>query len=444
MSPENTYHPGAPLVASARARGLFGWLLFAAVAIFGVASAQATSIPLYSFNGSDGLNPFAGLVQGRDGNFYGATLRGGTGGMGTVFKITSGGTLNTLHSFSNDGDGEGPFAGLVQGSDGNFYGTTIGENVSGGASNSGTVFKITPGGSLTTLYNFSSVGWQQNFANSDGAYPYAGLVQGSDGDFYGTTLRGGASGAGTVFKIASGGSLTTLYIFNYTDGAYPYATLVQGRDGNFYGTTFQGGPGASSIDPRYGTVFKITSGGSLTTLYSFTEGSDGRLPRAGLVQGSDGTFYGTTSSGGGGTVFKITSGGSLTTLHVFNFVDDGGDPTDVLVQGSDGNFYGTTSEEGPGQYGTVFKITAGGSLTTLYSFNGSDGGFPYAGLVQGSDGTFYGTTYGGGASGVGTVFKITVYPANKDQCKDNEWMNFIYPRTFNNQGDCIQFVNTGK
>ncbi|MDQ5872659.1 MAG: hypothetical protein M3547_10715, partial [Acidobacteriota bacterium] len=162
MTPKTTYPPGASLVASAHARGLFGWLILAAIAIFGAASARADSVPLYSFNGSDGAAPLAGLVQGSDGNFYGTTASGGASDAGTVFKITSGGSLTTLYNFSYS-DGATPRAGLVQGSDGNFYGTTA----SGGASDAGTVFKITSGGSLTTLYNFSY---------SDGWSPYAGLV----------------------------------------------------------------------------------------------------------------------------------------------------------------------------------------------------------------------------------------------------------------------------
>ena len=404
-------------------------LIGGAVFLLSPQPTHANSIPLYSFSAGDGANPYAGLVQGNDGNFYGTTLFGGASGYGTVFKITAAGSVTTLYNFSNS-DGSAPYAGLVQGSDGNFYGTTA----QGGASSYGTVFKITPGGSLTALHSFSYYG--------DGAVPYAGLVQGNDGNFYGTTFYGGDGGGGTVFKITSGGSLTTLYSFSGNDGSSPRAGLVQGTDGDFYGTTVFGGPSGG------GTVFRITSGGSLTTLYSFSAGGHAN-PEGALVQGGDGNFYGTTDDVGSdtdiGTVFKITPGGSLTTLHSFNY-SDGQYPEAALVEGSDGNFYGTTNNGGAfaASWGTVFKITSGGSLTTLYSFSGSDGANPSCALVQGSDGNFYGTTNGGGAGGGGTVFKITVYPANRDQCKDNGWMNFIYPRTFKNQGDCIQFVETGK
>ena len=348
---------------------------------------------LYSFAGSDGAQPTAGLVQGSDGNFYGTTSQGGASETGTVFKITPSGTLTTLHSFAGGSDGEVPFAGLVQGSDGNFYGTTY----LGGVNEFGTVFKMTPTGTLTSLYNFAASG---------GVLPVAGLVQGSDGNFYGTTTGGGANNAGTVFEITPSGTLTTLYSFARSDGDDPYGGLLQGSDGNFYGTTTGGGASNGN-----GTVFKITPRGILTTLYSFA-GSDGANPYAALVQGSDGNFYGTTAGGGAsngnGTVFKITPGGTLTTLHSFAG-SDGANPYAALVQGSDGNFYGTTQQGGANNgNGTVFKITPSGTLTSLYSFAGSDGALPGAGLVQGSDGNFYGTTGGGGAYNDGTVFRLGV------------------------------------
>ncbi len=234
-------------------------------------------------------------------------------------------------------------------------------------------------------------------------------MQGSDGNFYGTAVVGGANGAGTVFKITPGGTLITLYSFGVSDGQSPYGGLVQGSDGNFYGTTEFGGANNGN-----GTVFKITPRGTLTSLYSFA-GSDGANPHAGLVQGSDGNFYGTTEFGGTGqcanrcgTVFKITPSGTLTTLYDFAG-SDGFKPQAGLVQGSDGNFYGTTTGGGANNgKGTVFKITPSGTLTTLYSFAGSDGAFPQAGLVQGSDGNFYGTTAGGGANFAGTVFRLGV------------------------------------
>jgi len=408
---------------------------------------------LYSFTGgNDGAYPQAGLVQGRDGNFYGTTETGGTNYAGTVFKISTNGVLTSLYSFTNVNDGADPVAGPVQGSDGYFYGTTVG----GGTYNSGTVFKISTNGALTSLYSFTSGndganpyaglvqgsdgyfygttysggtnGYGSMFKIStngvltsfysftggyDGAYPQAGLVQGSDGNFYGTTYSGGTNGYGTVFKFSTNGVLTSLSSFTWNDGAYPQAGLVQGSDGYFYGTTLVGGTNS------YGTVFQISTNGALTSLYSFTGGYDGEYLRAGLVQGRDGNFYGTTETGGtnyAGTVFKIKTNGALTSLYSFTGGNDGANPYAGLVQGSDGYFYGTTYYGGAygsgfAGYGTVFEISTNGALTSLYSFTGgSDGGDPKAGLVQGSDGNFYGTTEYGGAGGAGNVFRLTIVP----------------------------------
>ncbi|HVM60475.1 MAG TPA: choice-of-anchor tandem repeat GloVer-containing protein, partial [Verrucomicrobiae bacterium] len=301
-------------------------------------------------------------------------------------------TLTTLYSFSGP-DGGYPWGGLVQGSDGYFYGTAEW----GGSSTYGTVFRISSSGTLTTLHSF---------INSDGANPSAGLVQGSDSNFYGTTEYGGISRSGTVFRISSVGTLTSLYMFTGSDGAWPQAGLVQGSDGSFYGTTSSGGANHS-----YGTVFRVSSVGTLTTLHSFS-GSEGYHPTAGLVQGSDSNFYGTTfyggstnCNGGCGTVFRISSSGSLTTVHAFTG-SDGYHPMGGLVQGNDGNFYGTTEYGGATGSGTVFQISSVGTLTTLHSFSGSDGSNP-AGLVQGSDGSLYGATFYGGTSGSGTVFWVS-------------------------------------
>ena len=351
---------------------------------------------LYSFSGIDGATPFAGLVQGRDGDLYGTTSQGGAGGLGTVFRMTPTGALTTLYSFSGT-DGANPYAGLVQGTDGSFYGTTY----QGGAGDCGTAFRITPSGALTTLHSF--------LAYVNGQYPAGGLVQGADGNFYGTTEQAG-SGFGTVFKMTPDGALTTLHSFNWDpDGAYPEAGLVQGADGSFYGTTSYAGYHGVGAGCPCGTVFKITPSGTFATIHWFGF-SDGSEPLSGLVQGTDGNFYGTTSGGGGaagyGTLFKITPAGVLTTLHSFAF-GDGSIPQDNLVQGTDGNFYGTTSSGGPGTYGTVFTITSAGALTTLYAFGDTKPSFPRAGLVKGSDGRLYGTTYLGGAGGYGTAFGLT-------------------------------------
>jgi uncharacterized repeat protein (TIGR03803 family) len=375
---------------------------------------------LQSLDYTDGDFPYAGLVQATTGNLYGTAQYGGADGFGTVFNISPDGVLTRLYSFCPQGGCTGssfPRA-LIQGTDGNFYGTTG----LGGANGYGTVFKITPAGTLTTLYNFCS-----QSGCTDGYEPWA-LVEGTDGNFYGTTYYGGASGDGTVFKITSDGTLTTLYSFcsqtDCSDGGNPAAGLVQASDGNFYGTTTGG------AQPFMGTVFRITPGGSLRTLYRFCsqEGvcPDGYCPRGALLQAGDGNFYGTTVYGGAnglldGTIFKISPSGKLTTLYSFcsqSGCTDGYQPAAGLVQGTDGNFYGTTFLGGAHSGGTAFKITPTGKLTTLHSFCSqsgcTDGQFPTDALVQDNNGKFYGTTTAGGGtstvcpSGCGTVFSLSV------------------------------------
>jgi uncharacterized repeat protein (TIGR03803 family) len=381
-----------------------------------------TLITVANFNGANGTGPaHMSLVQGVDGNFYGTTNSGGAGeNGGTIFEITPTGTLTTLYNFCTQTgcpDGANP-SGLVQATDGTFYGATA----QASAGQNGTIFKITPGGALTTLYSFCS-----QPGCTDGGQPGAALVQATNGELYGTTCCGGAFvRGGTAFKITLAGALTTLYTFGQGgDGAGSYyAALVQGTDGDLYGTTGYG-DGA-------GTVFKLTPNGAHTKLHSFCPNgfpcADGAVPLAGLVQATDGDFYGTTAEGGpggpshsyvgSGTVFKMTPGGALTTLYIFcsqRACTDGAGPTAGLVQATDGNFYGATSAGGAGigncgiyGCGTLFRITPGGTLTTLHSFQSSDGWQPTGGLLQGTDGNFYGTTGAGGADGEGTVFKLDV------------------------------------
>jgi uncharacterized repeat protein (TIGR03803 family) len=304
-------------------------------------------------------------------------------------------TFTTLHSFDGT-DGSQVFPGLVQAANGDLYGATAdgGANSNRGCvANCGTVFKITLAGKLTTLYSFCS-----QSGCSDGAEPQATLVQDTNGNLYGTTFILGTNNGGTVFKISLGGKLTTLYSFcsqsGCSDGDGPSAPLVQATNGDLYGTTLFGGSNACGC----GTVFKITSSGKLTTLHSF-DGTDGNAPGP-LVQATDGNFYGTANQGGAngaGTVFKITASGKLTTLYNFcslNGCTDGEAPLAGLVQGTHGNFYGTATQGGANGYGTVFKITPSGKLTTLDSF--APYGFPEATLVLATDGNFYGTTYEGG------------------------------------------------
>ena len=370
-----------------------------------VAGADLSLQILYGLK-SNPKNPRAELVQGSDGNFYGTTAFGGTGGEnGTVFAITPAGVFAILHSFQGL-DGALPWSSLVQGRDGLFYGTAQGGGTNG---DFGTVFQIATNGDFTVLHYFGG---------SDGRYPQAPLRQDADGNFYGTTAFGGTNGdQGTVFKITPKGLFTSLFSFSGTNGRRPVAGLIQASDGNFYGTTAEGGltyegPGVLG----QGTVFRMTPEGALTPLFSFS-GPDGSGPTAGLVETSDGSFYGTTQGGGAngdnGTVFKITPGAGLSTLYSFAG-PDGNYPVAGLTRGADGNFYGTTSGDrsfaGTNTFGTIFRITPEGRLTTLYSFNGTDGASPVAGLVPGNDGNFYGTTFEGGPGDGGTLFRLVKCP----------------------------------
>jgi len=313
-------------------------------------------------------------------------------------------TVLSLYSFGGP-DGAKPQAGLDQGSDGNFYGTTA----AGGANGDGTVFQFTTNHLLTSLVSFTG---------TNGSAPQGILLEGSDGNFYGTTSAGGSSACGTVFRVATNGALTSLVSFTSTnDGAFPRGGLVQAGDGTFYGTTSAGG-GSTPYSGIYGTVFRMTSNGALTNLVYFTY-ANGAGPEAGLVWGGDGSLYGTTEFGGldqygevgygYGTVFKITTNGLLTTLYTF-LETNGYTPTTPIsvLPASDGYLYGTTLWGGwTSGAGTVFRLTTNGAIAPLVYFGNTNGASPYGGLMQASDGNFYGTTETGGAYGDGTVFKMT-------------------------------------
>ena len=350
---------------------------------------------LHSFTGPDGHNPDAPLVLASDGNIWGTTYNGGAYDQGTVFKITPSGTLTTVFPFCNPLYCGGNPVGMVRGADGNFYGATS----NGGSGFAGTIYRLTPSG-YDVLYNFCSQG-----SCLDGRNPQY-VMQASDGNFYGVNAVGGTHETGDFYQLKANRSLTVLYSFNgSTNGSGPFAALVQGRDGQFYGMAPEGGAHSK------GTVFKITANGTFTLLHSFCEAAnctDGASPYAGLALGSDGNLYGTTSEGGtndGGTVFKITPSGTLTTLYAFAGLD-GAQPRGGLVQAADGNFYGTTYAGGAWELGTVFQITPGGALTTLHSFQGADGMNPTTRLLPLANGYLYGTTHDGGANNYGSVFSL--------------------------------------
>jgi uncharacterized repeat protein (TIGR03803 family) len=369
------------------------------------AQAQTFKV-LYTFTGgADGAEPYANLIQDANGNLYGTTLYGGASGYGTVFKLSKSDKETVLHSFTGTGgDGTNPQAGLVRDAEGNVYGTTL----YGGASANGTVFKVSKTGKETVLYSFTGTG-------GDGATPVAGLLRDATGNLYGTTSAGGAYGFGTVFMLDKTGKETVLYSFTETggDGLNPYAGLVRDAKGNLYGTTFGGGTSGD------GTVFVVEKTGKEKVLHSFSGGADGGFPVYGyLVRDSAGNLYGTTEIGGAsdrGTIFKLDKTGKETVLY--SLADTGGDgefPVAGLVRDAKGNLYGTTDGGGTSRDGTVFMLDKTGKETVQYSFTGgSDGSGPVAGLVRDAAGNLYGiAAFGGDLSGCsgygcGTVFKLT-------------------------------------
>jgi uncharacterized repeat protein (TIGR03803 family) len=309
------------------------------------------------------------------------TEAGGSNNNGTIFKITTSGSLTTIYNFSavtssTNSDGVNP-ENLIPSGDGNFYGAAG----NGGSNGTGTIFEITPSGSMISVQSISGA-WIGN----------NGAIRGSDGNFY--TMSD--SYTGEIYIVTQSGSEATLHTFSNpvsngsggftnSDGAYPEGLLVEGNDGNYYGSTDDGGA------PGYGTLFKITSGGSLTTLYSFN-GPNGKNPYAGLIKAADGSMYGTTDSGGaynGGTIYKLSNG----SVTLVGSLQDA--PQTPVVMGRDGNFYGTSSR-------TVYMMTPSGSETNLGVFVDKSVLYPSA-LVEGNDGNFYGTTYT-------SVFEVLMSP----------------------------------
>ncbi len=385
-------------------------------------SAAQTFSSLHSFDYfTDGAHPVGGLVQSTDGNLYGTTSGEVNADGGTIFKITTSGALTTLYDFCSTGgvclQDRGSRASLLLATNGKLYGTTFG--VAGSSGDPGAIFELN-GGAVTTVYSFCTL-----TGCSDGENPYAGVIE-VNGNLYGTTEFGGhcdnAFGCGTVFTVTGNGVLKTLYTFckaggSCPDGEDPFGGLVQADNGSFYGTTASGG------GSNLGTFFRITPKGKLTAVAFCSRGrvcSGG--PEAAMIEASDGNLYGTAFTGGTGaygTMFRISSSGTLTT--VYNFCSqrgctDGATPDGGLIQASDGNLYGTTSSGGAHGYGTIFKVApATGQLTTLYSFCSqsgcADGAGPVATLTQDTDGAFYGTTTEGGthgAFGYGTIFRLSV------------------------------------
>jgi uncharacterized repeat protein (TIGR03803 family) len=372
---------------------------------------------LYAFaGGNDGAVPSGDLIADKAGNLYGTTARGGAHDNGTVFRLAPDGTETVLYSFQSEKkDGARPYGRLLMDNAGDFYGTTF--YGSGNACGCGAVFKLAPNGTETVLYGFAG--------GSDGFAPAAGLIVDQNGNLFGTTSEGGdldgdsfcsPDGCGTVFEVSPDGNKTTLYEFQGSDaapadGSTAYAGVIADGNGNLYGVTFSGGASLA------GTVFKLTPDGTETVLHSFNYEGDGRLPYAGLIADASGNLYGTTAEGGvrdeDGTVFSLAPEGTETVLHSFiGGNTDGAYPYGGLILDRSGNLFGTTYSGGPGCQagygcGTVFKLAPDGTETVLHFFKGSsDGSGPSAGLWADKKGNLYGVTSSGGANGLGTIFRI--------------------------------------
>lgn len=381
----------------------FTWTSFAYCFLFllltiapGAAQSPSYTV-LHSFdsNSTNGMRPHGHLVEAPDGNFYGIVgdLVNDSHSC-RVYRITPTGSLTSL-ALLPTGSGASNSSGLIKASDGNLYGSVAG----GGTSGRGMVLKVVPStGTVSILYSFSG--------GSDGDGPDGLLCQASDGNLYGGT-DSSSGGWGTLFRLTLNGVLTTLHTFSQSC-EYCEGGMIQATDGSLYGATSYGGAYYS------GRVFKMTLSGILTTVYDFRGISDGAYPRSRMLQAADGCLYGMTfytsfdgcdGYDGYGTVFKLTPSGNLTTIHTFDGAD-GSNPLGPLTAGSDGCLYGTTDGWvisggwSPGN-GTIFKMSTGGAVTTLSSAPG-----PYGGIIQGSDGAFYGTAPFGGAYNCGIVFKL--------------------------------------
>jgi uncharacterized repeat protein (TIGR03803 family) len=352
----------------------------------------ATYTVLHTFlgGGGDGAGSGANVTLDDEGNIYGTTDFGGSHSDGVVFKLSPGGSQTVLHTFTGS-DGANPDGGVILMPNGDLYGTTGG----GGSGGNGVLFRLKANGKYKVLHNFSS---------NDGSFLRGDLLRDKLGNFYGTALFGGVNGDGAVYKYGFDGSFTVLHAFNGADGEFPEHGVVSDAAGNLYGVTAFGGANDD------GSVFKITPDGTFSTVYSFTGGADGSFLYGGLDIDGDGNLYGSTGDGGAnnsGTVFKLTPGATLTTLYNFTGGTDGGSPEgDMLLVGK--NLYSTADEGGDPscQCGTIYEVTSKGTLKVLHAFTGSDGS-GYSAGVTASHGTFYGTTQSGGTTSDGVAFSVT-------------------------------------
>ena len=378
-----------------RMRALYGNRGAVVHANTGAASIRATEgtyTILHKFqNGADGANPGAKVVLDDAGNIYGTTDFGNIHGYGTVFKVAPDGTYTRLYSFTGGADGSQPDGAVTLMANGSMIGTTT----SGGANGNGTLFKLSAKGKLKVLHDFTS---------DDGSEARGNLYRDKLGNFYGTALFGGANFDGTVFKYGFDGTFTILHTFNATDGEFPEHGVVADAAGNLFGVTAFGGANDQ------GTVFKIDTAGNFSTLYNFTGGADGGFLYGGLAVDGDGNLYGSTAGGGAnnsGTIFKLAQDGTLTTLYTFTGGTDGSSPEgDMLLMGK--NLYSTANAGGDPNCscGVVYELTGKGKLKVLHSFTGADGSGYSAGLTP-VNGTFYGTVQYGATNQNGAVFSLT-------------------------------------
>ena len=371
---------------------------------------------LHPFTGSpDGAVPYGGVVMDAKGNLYGTTEEGGTQGLGTVFKVTAAGSESVYYSFARLTGGLLSQGTLTRDAKGNLYGTTFygGDPKCGGGLGCGTVFKIATNRKETVLHTFKD--------GKDGAAPLAGVILDKKSNLYGTAVAGGDlnctlggmyAGCGVVFRLNPAGAEMVLHKFSGPDGVGPEASLVMDTSGNLYGTTFSG-PGKNGV----GEVFKVSAGDKVVVLHGFAgPPEDGLLSVAGVIRDKAGNLYGTTPEGGTGgcnglgcgTIFEVSSKGKEKVLYNFTGGTDGGYPVGSLVMDAHGNLYGTAEQYGTAGHGTVYELSATGTLTVLHAFTGgADGAVPNGPLVFDAKGNLYGTASSGGTGGNGTVYKIT-------------------------------------
>ena len=347
-----------------------------------------------------------GMLQANDGNIYFVSSNGGKGA-GAIGKLAPDGTLSVLYAFASRDEGSSAFAGLVQATDGHLYGTTY----LGGTRGGGVAFRVTLAGTFTVLRSFGQDA-------KDAVLPYAGLVQAPDGNLYGSSLRGGNNDKGTVFRLGLDGVFAIIHHFDGSNGENPEGTLIVGADGNLYGTTLQGGT------QNRGTIYRISTSGTFASVYSFpslgafnTSGlatnTTGANPRAALLLAADGNYYGTAYQGGAngwGTIFRMTPTGTVSTVRSFAGPSfDAGFPLAAIVQDAAGNLYGTTERGGYLNQGAVWRIDGSGQFSLLHGFINSlvDGSQPNASVLLANN-SIYAVSFTDTFSSAGTIIKLDV------------------------------------